>query len=229
MLKELHDRLLEQMPEGAAHDAAGCPVCTDTSSSAPDTEGGRVAKTYTEEELRAAVAEATKALEDRVAGFEADRHSSEIDARVGEVRAELEAQVADLQGRLDAAVLEAKAAGDERDAILSWLEGEQRRTEEEAASAARRAERIEQVNEVASFPEDYLEENAGRWAAMSDEEFASVLADWQAIGARGSGADRPIPSSTALTASAKPPKSLSPLREVVRDFRKQGVDPRSLV
>lgn len=228
-LKTLHDRLLEERPDDATHVASECPFCVDAAEVASATlTGGSVAdtKTYSEEEHSALLAQVAE-LTAKVAELTTASTASEIDAKIATVKTELEAQVTDLQTKLDSAVLEAQAAKDDRDNTVSYLEGEAAAAEAAAAITARKDERIAKVKEVASFPDEYLDENADRFAAMSDEEFAKALEDWAVIAPKKAGSkDDKIPDKTAMTA-ARTTAEPDVMSEIF-DLRFNGVDVRSI-
>jgi DNA repair exonuclease SbcCD ATPase subunit len=179
-MKALHDRLLAEKPDGAVHEPESCPLCAMEDANA----GGGNVTTYTEDEVQArvsaAVAEATAPLEAKLNEL---TQTSETAAAVQAVRAELEPKISDLQTQLDAAVLEAANATAERDSIIAWLEAEKAAQEAEAAMKARMDERITKVKAVASFPDEYLEANKERFAAMSDEDFEVACQGWAALSA----------------------------------------------
>lgn len=184
-------------------------------------------KTYTEEEHKALL-DTVADLTAKVAELTTASTASETDAKIAAAKAELEAQIAELQTKLDAATLEAQAAKEDRDSTVSYLESEAAAAEAAAAITARKDERIAKVKEAASFPDEYLEENADRFAAMSDEEFEKALADWAVIAPKKAGStDTKIPATTAMTASATTTGTESVLSEVM-DLRFKGVDVRTI-
>jgi hypothetical protein len=202
-LKGLHDRLLAEKPDGAQHDPTSCPLC------AMD-EGGQAGddmKTYSEEEFTAAVEAATadvrKSLDDRIAELEASAQTTEVEQAKAALRASYEPRLAELQRQLDSAVLEAANAGAERDAIKTWLEDEAVAAKEAETAEARKDQRLAKVREVANFPQEYLDGQADRIAAMSDEDFEAACESWAALSAHkanGKGDDT-IPDKTALHAA----------------------------
>lgn len=229
MLKELHDRLMEQKPEGASHAEDECPFCGD----ADPKEAEEVSVSYTEDELKAkvdeAVASATKDLEAKVKELEEVRSASEVEAKLAEAKAEHETKVSEIQAQLDTAVLEAEKAKTEKEEIVAFLEAEGKKAEEAAALASRRDERLKQVAEVASFPQEYVEANADRWAGLDDEQFAALLEDYKAVGAKKEDGEEEIPAGTsAMTASRESKGDKKVMAEVIRGFRTAGVDPRTL-
>jgi DNA repair exonuclease SbcCD ATPase subunit len=236
VLKDLHDALLEERPEGVEHDALSCPLCgdvpTETASAETTDTGGNVSdeKTYTESEYNR-LAEKVSSLETQIAELSEAAEAEAIDARIAEAKADLETQVADLQSKLDIAVIEAEASRTELNDVLAFLASEEAAAEEAAALEARRDERIAKVKEVASFPDDYVEANADRFVAMSDEAFEAALEDWKTIVPKAEKSDQDeLPAVTAMVASrsttnSNPDRGL--LREVL-NLREHGVDVRSI-
>lgn len=208
--KEIHDELLAKMPEGASHES--CSYCLMSTESP---EGGTHVS-YTEEDLQTAVAEATAELAAKVAELEGAAQESEITAAVNAIKAEAEVQIEELRSALDNAVLAAQAAKDELETFKAELEAITAAETAAAEVAARREERLAQVKEVVSFPDEYLEANADRYAAMSDADFAERLAEWAAVAPK-SGDDK-IPATTALTAARESTNhsGMSEIREVLR-------------
>jgi hypothetical protein len=218
-LRVLHDRLLAERPDGAAHDEDACPLC----GADDNTKGGWMA-TFSEDELQAAidaaVAEATAPLTSRIAELENSAQQSELE----QVKSEMEARIAELETKLDAAVLEATTAKDETATLQQAWDDEKAAAEEAVAVAARREERIQKVKELASFPAEYLEQNGDRFAAMSEEDFNARLEEWAAISKPPTSST--VPTKTALIASRQEDEmsALSCLRE----FREPLTDPRTL-
>lgn len=223
--KEIHDKLLEQMPEGASHEP--CSYCLMSTESP---EGGtRVDKTYTEEDLQTAVAEATAELAAKVAAMESAAQESEVAAAISAVKAEAAAEIEELRSNLDNAVLAAQAAKNELDTYKADIEAIAAAETLATEVAARREERLAQVKEAASFPDEYLEANADRYAAMSDEDFAERLQEFAAISPAKSGDDK-IPSTTALTAArdeTNDKSGMGLIKEVMRGTL-TGTDLRNL-
>lgn len=145
-----------------------------------------------------AIAEATAPLSAKIAEFEAAQADSEVGKAVAEATAPLTEQITSLQTQLDEAVL-ARTAAEEANATQEkfWADAI---AEQEAAdtAAARKDERLAKVRETANFPEEYLTENADRFAAMSDEDFEARLGEWSTIAPK---ATVVIPSTTGLHAS----------------------------
>ena len=213
-LKRLHDKLLEAKPEGATHDKQSCELCaetfdTDKGVSVDDQpEGGSMSeetKTYTENELQSAVAkavdEATSELSTKLNELQNSLQQSDIDKAVAEVTAASEESIKELQSKLDVAVLEAETEKKAREELEAAIEAKEKAEKDAEELEAKKAERIDAVNEVASFPEQYLNENSERWALMSDDEFAKCIEDWKLVASKSNDDDGAIPSKTAMTAS----------------------------
>lgn len=220
-LKALHDLLLAGKPEGATH-PADCPVCAIT----PAREEATL-KTYTEDELRAAIDAAVGDLRGELDTFRASQEAQAVEARITKAVTEatepLSTQVSELQAKLDASVLETAAEKAKADA----LEAEKVAAAEAATVAARKDERLTKVKEVANFPEAYLDSNADRFAAMSDEEFEARLEEYRQIAVKATGTDG-LPLKTALKATtgtdSKPTSAVADLFAM----RRAGIDPRTL-
>lgn len=227
-IKELHDELVAGQPAGE-HDATTCAQCATQ-------EGVPVGKTYTEEELRAqldvAVNQAVGDLRTQLADLQASQEAAAIEERVRTAveaaASPLQAQVTELQTKLDAAVLETaaeKARADQLEAAVA----EAART---AEVAARRDARLDQVKVAAPrFSQEYLAENAQRWAEMADEEFAERLVEYAALS--GGKVDDGPPTTSALQATTgdsggtgrQAPKSAV---ASLAALRRQGIDVRTV-
>lgn len=243
-LQETHDALIAHMPEGVVHDAESCPLCSSTpndgvevSNSAEntiDTEGGDIVSTYTKEELDAAIAEATKPLESELAELRSTKEAIEVEARIEELNTKHAAEIAELQAKVDSAVLEAEAAKTQYAELTEMLEAAEREAEVAALFAAVREERVAQVKEVASFPEDHIEARADGWAAMEQDAFDALVSDWKAIMTsnkeEASDEEAEIVAETAMTASHDGSDVVdvkSTMREVM-GLHSRGIDPRQI-
>jgi hypothetical protein len=236
--KAMHDALLAEKPDDATHDRAECALCVMTDAEIPADAGDTGGKmSYSEEELKAAVdaavRTATAELEAKVK--EAAAEASETEQQLEELRTAHEAEKSELQAKLDEAVLQAQTEKDRADGIVTWLEEEGAKAEAEAAIAARRDDRLAAVRESANFPDEYLESNADRWAAMSDEDFEARLGEYKVIsgkGGDGGGGGDTLPTHTALHASREgrePTTTAKPsaVKELFK-LRRDGVDVRTL-
>lgn len=226
-----HALLLQDIPEGATHDVESCPLCS-SEEIIQKLEAERVDKTYSEDEVKAlvtaAVAEKTDALQTELDEIRSGQKAEEVEARITDAKAEADAKVDEIQAKLDAAVLEAEQAKTERDEILAWLKEESETAEREAEISRLREERKAKVAEVASFPEDYVEERAEKWAQMEEEAFEAMLSDYAAITAKSSESTE-LPKTTAMQAAREPDgKKESAISELL-NLRREGVDPRQLV
>ncbi len=186
--------------------------------------------TYTEEDVQAAVEHAVAELSAQVAALQTAAQESEIEARIAAVQEAAAAEVEELRAQLDAAVLEKANAESELESFKAELEELAAAEAREAEIASRREARVAQVKEVASFPDDYVDANADRFAAMSDEDFEARLGEWAALSAKPAG-DR-IPTKTALTASREPSAENTDkglIREAMHaSLYGKSLDPRTL-
>lgn len=182
-----------------------------------------MSRTFTQDEFDAAVAEAVKPLQEELKTFKAQASQSEVETRI----AEMESSLKELQSKLDAAVLEAEKAKQDKEDILAKQEADRVAAEAATALAARRDERLAKVSAVATFPDEYLQSNADRFAAMSDEDFEAAIEDWKTIGAKKVETEEAVelPRQTAMVASREDDKSSSAVRELF-DMKLRGVDPR---
>lgn len=217
-LKALHDQLLAEQPEGATHDADDCPLC------ATEEEGeGMGDAVFTQEEVDRAVADAISELQAEVAKLRESESARALEEAVEQAKSEMQTQIDELQTKLDATVLEAQQAKDEREKVQADWDAEKTAAEEAKTFAARKEERLSKVKETANFPDEYLEANADRFAAMSDEDFEARLSEWAALVDKSSDP----PKTTALTASRQDSSSTnggSMLGEL-RNLRKVLADP----
>lgn len=197
-------------------------------------------KTYNDDEVQAlvaaAVAKATDSLQSELSGFRSTEDAAALEAKISEARAEVEAAMADLQSKLDEAVATSTQVTKERDEIVSWLESANAELEHAAEIAQRSEERIAAVAEVIDFPEEHVAERSAEWAAMEDDKFEALLADYRALATRISGTPKvgdqgPSARATAMVATRDTGGSVrkvgSAVSEVIAMY-KLGVDPRAI-
>lgn len=229
-LKELHDELLASAPTGVEHDAATCPLCAMQEEEPIETPvgGENGLSTFTQDELDAAIAAAVKPLDDKLKEMATSQEQAAIEERIAKEKAELETRIADIQSQLDSAVLEASEAKKTHDEMVAFLTSEVTKQEEAVELAKRKDERLTVVREVASFPDEYVDANADRWAALSDEDFEALTSDWKAIANKGDGSDdTTLPNATAMVASRQEGKTSSALKDIF-DLTLAGFDPKTL-
>jgi hypothetical protein len=230
VLKELHDEMLANAPSGVEHDTTACPLCAveDTDPDTP-TEEVSMSKEYSQDEFDAAVALAVKPLEDKIKELLTSQEQAQVEERIAKEKAELEAKIAEIQSQLDSAVLEAAEAKKAHDEMIAFFESAKEEEARAAELAARKEERLTVVREVASFPEEYVEANAERWASLSDEDFEALTNDWKAIAAKReeSSSDSSLPNATAMVASRQDGKPSSALKEIF-ELTLAGFDPKTL-
>lgn len=244
-LQEVHDRLVAAKPEGT-NCPTDCPFCSGEYAASYVEGGTNVSeKTYSDEETQAlvaaAVAKATTDLQTELDAFKAGEESAQMQAQIETIKAELqvqideakaeaETQVTELTAKLDAAVLEATQAKTERDEITTWLDTEAAKVVAEATMETVRAERIEKVAEVVTFPEDYVKERADKWASLDEDQFEALLADYKALGDKTTKSSESPPRTTAMTAARESSDQStvgSALTGLIRG-RSLGLDPRAI-
>ena len=213
-LKDLHDTLLAAMPEGAQHDPTSCVLCAaeDEHHHTDTTSGGLMPETYTQDDLDAAVSAGKVDLQKRLDELEAQAQQSEVGKAVADAVAERETRIGELQNQLDAAQAAKTAAESSVVETTKFWDEAILAHELEVQLAARRDERVAKAKESGIFDEEYILANADRFAAMSDDDFASRIDEWRLIASKA--AEKPssgIPATTALTAArsadADQPKS----------------------
>lgn len=222
-LKALHDLLLAGKPAGATH-PDDCPVC----ATAPGPQEGADLNTYTEDELRVAVEAAVGDLKAELDTFRSSQEAAAVDARitksVTEATEPLSAKITELQADLDAAVLATAA----EKARADTLETEKMEAAEALIASARKEERLAKVAEVAAFPQAYLDANAERFAAMSDEDFEARLEEYRQIATKSPAPGLPLKSALKATTDSggddKPTSAVSALFAM----RRAGIDPRTI-
>lgn len=201
-LIEVHQKLLTEKPEGAEHDEKSCPLCAlAAEGTAPhvEPEGTMTTTvadpaTFTAEDVKsqvdAAVAAAVEAARDQLI--------TELSALAED--ADAEAKIADLESKLDAATA-ALAAAEQKatETEQFWAEAIEAHEAAEVA-AARKDERLAELAAAVTLPEEFVKENADRFAAMSDEDWAAKLNDFRIAAGKTEG-ESTIPSTTVLTAA----------------------------
>lgn len=162
--------------------------------------------TFTQEQVDAAVskavADATAPLQTKLAELESVSKESEVGKAVADAVAPLNEQIADLQTKLDTATVEKAAADEAKAAVEAWWETAIAEKVEGDAAAARKDERLAKLKEVA--PEGahaYLDENADRFAAMSDEDFTARIEEYGVVAKKEEAPATFIPAATALQAA----------------------------
>lgn len=198
--QEAHDRLLADMPSGVNHDSETCPYCLVAKE-------GDMSKEYTEDELKAAVAEALAAFEaEKSAMAQAKADEAAKEQAHADALAQKDADAALLQGALDTATVRAEALQKNYDDLVAFLEGEVAADVAKAELETRKAARIAAIKEVANFSDEKIAEAIDRWVAMSDEDFEALLEVGKAVKPQGAattatGETKPIIPATAMTAT----------------------------
>ena len=187
-------------------------------------------ETFTQEELDAAVKTATGPLQQRLAELEAQVQETEVGRSIAEATAAKDAEISALQEQLDAATAARTAAETKLSETEQYWSEAIAAAEEAATVAARRIERVDAAKAAGVFDDAYLEANADRFAAMSDEDFAARLDEWRLIASKSRDTDTRKPATTALTATATQPTKSDPTvsLSVISELRKARIDPRTL-
>lgn len=174
-LKEVHDKLIQEMPEGTEHDEADCQFCNESSA------GGGDMKTYTEDELTTAVKEAIAPVREAADTEIAALQSELDDLRAAKANEDAESEAAEMQANLDRAEARAAEAESRVEEIMTWLDSERELTEIAEYLDAVKSDRVTAVKGISSLSDEQIESKIDRWAAMSDEDFAGLLEDLEAI------------------------------------------------
>ena len=197
MLEELqkrHDELLANKPAGmsevdfAQHIAdhkSTCAFCNEDIDISSQ-EGGDMDKEFTQEDIDAAVKEATAPLQAELDKIKSKAAEGEIDARVAEAEAAGEAKVADIQTKLDEAVNAKGAAESELANVLAYLEQEETVKAEAERKESLKAERRQALVENTNMNEQYIDENIDRFVAQDEEQFNAFLEDMKAHSVKAS-------------------------------------------
>lgn len=230
-LKVLHDQLLASKPEEATHDEATCPLCAVEADATHDTNsGGSMPESFTQADVDAAVAAATSDLQKRLEELGAQVRDTEVGQAVADAVTAKETEVSELQDKLDAAEAARTAAENKLSETEKFWADAIAEAEEAAQVAARRDERVAEAKKAGLLSETYIDENADRFAAMSDEDFKGRLDEWRAIAAATGGKTADIPTKTALEAARatgddKPASALA----YIGDLRRDRIDPKTLI
>lgn len=168
-------------------------------------EGGSSVTTFSQEQLDAAiakaVAEATGPLQTKLDELSSQSAEAAQAEAIAAAVAEKDGELTELQTKLDAATLEAATEKKAREELEAFLADEKTKAEAKAAADARKDARIEEIKAAElAFDEKWIEDNADRLAAMSDEDWAVQLEGWKVLAHKEGGGDT-IPSHTSLQAS----------------------------
>lgn len=211
-LKELHDKWLSEMPEGATHDEVGCPHCNPDITNENSTGGGDM-KTYTEEEFTAAVQEAVAPLqaaaEAKIAELEAKLQSAADAADEAEEKGE----IAKVQAELDKAEVRVAEAEKRYNDLVAYLQAEVDAAAEAAAIEARREARRAAIKDSTSLSDEKIEERLDIWVALEDEAFEAHLEVLKDL----SSASQPESESTQVRETA-----MSNVRDSSNDSKSAG-------
>lgn len=228
-LKEKHDQLLAEKPDDASHDEASCLFCNPEQD---PIQGGDMSKTYTEDELVAAVNEAVAPVKAELEKAREALSANEIDEKIAAIRTEFEQRIAELENEKDVAEARANEAEAELNNTLSYLASEVEAAEQAQLVEARKESRKAAVSEVASFTDEQIEAKIDRWTAMDDDVFEVYLEDLKSVARKGgsenTGEQLPtqLPAETAMNHTRT--SGNAPAFEGFFDLVSQGFDPKTL-
>lgn len=183
-------------------------------------------ETFTQEDVDAAVAAATSDLQKRLDELGAQVQETEVGRAIADAVADKDTQISDLQSQLDAAEAARNAAENQLTEVSQFWADAIAEHEQELELTAKREERTTKAREAGVFSDEYITENADRFAAMSDGDFAARLDEWRLIASKAGTTTSAEPKRTALVASAaETPKTRLGF---IGELRAARVDPRNL-
>lgn len=220
-VQQLHDEALGLQPEGATHDRDSCPLCQSGESETPPVEHDRsdaptrnapepesmgggnqhhmnTDETMTKETHQALLAQAVDkaTAEHRTKVTELTDRLSTTTTELDEAQANVATLTSEnerLNGELDTAQVQIKTLGDEKAALAADVaERDERAHLTEVAST-----RAKQVQNLGLFPAEYVDEQASKWASVSDEDWSDRIEEWKNV--KG---EKPSTQTTTETASA---------------------------
>jgi hypothetical protein len=185
-------------------------------------------ESFTREDVEAAVAAATTDLQKRLEELGAQVRDTEVGQAVTEAVAAKETEVSELQSKLDAAEAARTAAENKLSETETFWTEAIAAANEATQVAARRDERVTEAKKAGVLSDAYIDENANRFAAMSDEDFKSRLEEWRTIAAAAGTKSTGIPAQTALAAARVADDTPTSALSYIGDLRRQHVDPAAL-
>lgn len=233
-LKVIHDRLLAEKPEDAEHDADQCVLCAlEDPDNQATTPGGSMPESFTQEDVDAAVADATAGLQKRLSDLEGQVQETEVGKAVAAAIAPKDASINELQSKLDAAEAARTAAESKLAETEQYWTAAIAEHEQAVAFAARRDARVAAAKEASVFSDEYVAEHADRFAAMEDADFSARLEEWRLIAADrenkvDAAASSKVPATTALQASRVDENKSGSALTYISEMRTKGHDPRVL-
>lgn len=184
-------------------------------------------ESFTQDDVDAAVADATADLSKRLRELEGQVQETEVGKAVIAAVAPKDASIIELQTKLDAAEAARTAAESKlTETETFWTEAIADH-EKAAAFVLRREARVTAATEAGVFSEKYIADNADRFAAMDDTDFEDRLEEWRLIAAVDTKTDKTkIPAATALHASRTEESSTDLALKFIGELKTQGHDPR---
>ena len=231
-LIKAHDELLENAPADfdLAKHKTECPVCNPTVLNEPDARG-EVDKTFTQEQLDAAVEAALAPIRDELKAFKDAEAAGEVDSKIAAAKAEAESKLAEVQDKLDAAELKATNAEQLLADSLAWIQAvvDEQDTAEKAEAV--KESRIAVLKEKTSFSDEKIAERIGDWAQLSDEAFADRLVEWEELSTAKTGtedASRETAMRTLRKDAGKNISFIESIRTVTEQAEAAGINLKSL-
>lgn len=221
--KDLHDRWLAMQPQGAPHEEADCIMCQIVKETTSQVEDSMADKTYTEEDLKKAVTEAVKPLQDRLNDLEGAQGIAALQSAIDEAIKPHADKVAELQKDLDVKVAEAEASKKELEDVNAYLKAEDENAKAEAEKEGRKADRIAKVKANASYKDEYINEQADRWTEMDDAAFEGFLADLKSAGVKGTPASQ-VPDTKLQQGEHANDDGEKPKLASILELRRAGVN-----
>lgn len=187
-------------------------------------------ESFTQDDVDVAVAAATAELQKRLIDLEGQVQETEVGKAVADAIAPKDASIAELQTKLDSAEAARTAAETKLTETEQFWTTAIAEQEQAVALAARRDARIAAAKEAAVFSDDYIAEQADRFAAMTDDDFTARLDEWRLIAAEKGTKDEgsKIPATTALQASRADETTTGSALGYISEMRTHGQDPRIL-
>lgn len=140
---------------------------------------------FTQDQVDAMIAQAVAAamvpLQSKITELEAAQATDEVQAAVAAATAPLVAEKEGLQTQLDAAIAAKTAAETALTDVRTYLESEATAVAEAAAIEANKTKRVEEAKAAKVLDEKYIDDNADRFAAMTDEDWTSRLDEWKLV------------------------------------------------
>lgn len=204
----------------------------ETVSEIVNPEGGDMSdKTYSEDEVVAAIAAALKPVQEELSSLQAKAKDDAVEARLEEMKEAHDAEIAEIRVELDGKVIEAQTAKEQYDQLIAWLDEQSAQLEQAAERASREESRLAAVAKVIAFPDAFVQSNTERWVSMSDEDFEALVESYN-VAAKIAAGKNPVTKEVSLAGTAmsgeretSSENEVSILRTVMQQHR-SGLDVR---